>query len=334
MRSPRSQHRPASRVGRFSLLAFTLLMVMPPAANSDDPPSGSPSSQPTRVRREPVAFQPGVRIDWASRAVLVDTRVVLRAGTLEFLACFPGKEHESIVRCEASAMHIYMALGLIGLTPGHPPRWNESRDAFDPPTGDLVDILFEWVADGQRRQVNAYDWLREYEYGCPPVARPWIFGGSVILPDGTSASDASGAGIAVVDKPDSLISYTRSFPSRLEELWVCANTAAIPPPETPVTMVIRAAQPRECVATLDFRGVLAVNERVVSAADFADLLQSARRLRPDHVQVIHADRPLRADVHALLDGLRARGIPDESIRIVPASRAPVADTPPPTTQPR
>jgi len=40
--------------------------------------------------------------------VVVDSRVVLREGALEFFACRPGKEHESILRLEAPATHIYL----------------------------------------------------------------------------------------------------------------------------------------------------------------------------------------------------------------------------------
>ena len=36
-----------------------------------------------------------------------------REGPLEFVACFGGKEHESILRLEARATHIFMAMGLV-----------------------------------------------------------------------------------------------------------------------------------------------------------------------------------------------------------------------------
>ena len=133
-----NQHRPTRRAGRLALHAGALTMITLPcallcAALAADTPTSQPAETRQTPTRDATPFQPGVSIDWQQRAVLVDTHIVLRAGALEFLACRPGKEHESIVRCDAPAMHIYMALGLIGLTPGQPPRWNETHEAFDPP---------------------------------------------------------------------------------------------------------------------------------------------------------------------------------------------------------
>ena len=105
----------------------------------------APDSRPAGV----AAFASGVSIDWSGRAVLVDTEVVLRRGPLEFFACRPGKEHESILRLNASATHIYLALGLIGLQPGHPPIWNETTGDYERAAGDLLDVECDWQQEGQ-----------------------------------------------------------------------------------------------------------------------------------------------------------------------------------------
>jgi hypothetical protein len=264
--------------------------------------------------------------------VCVAARVVLRAGALEFLACWPGKEHESIVRCEAAAAHVYQALGLIGLVPGHPPGWDPDSDRYGEPAGDLVDISFRWNEDGRAQTADAFAWLREVEYARAPLARPWVFTGSLRLPDGTLSADATGVGIALVDFPDSLIALSRHHSSRNAELWVEANSgapgAAIPPEGTPVQIVLRPAaapggtgfQPVGEVV-LDFRGVAWVEgwggrpaRQYCSVPDLADLVRLARRLDPDYVQTIVVRGALRSDESRLGQALLDAGVPAAAIR--------------------
>jgi hypothetical protein len=273
-----------------------------------------PSSQ--AAARDIRAFQPGVGIDWASRAVYVDGRVVLRAGLLEFLACFAGKEHESIVRLEASATHIYTALGLVGLEPGHPPRWDEQRGRFGPPTGDLVDVSIEWEIDGDRRSAAGFQWLRECEYERTPIDRPWVFAGSRRLGDGTLSADHSGEGIAVVDQPNSLLALSRNHVSHDAELWAEANTAAIPPVNTRVRVVLQPARARAYEVRVDFRGAAFADGRFVPPEDLADLIKLARHVSADYVQPIRLEGTLRSDAAALRGALLRAGVSPEGFRFI------------------
>lgn len=271
-----------------------------------------PASQPAAHNLR--AFQPGINIDWTTRAVYVDGHVVLRAGMVEFLACFPGKEHESIVRLDAPATQIYMALGLVGLQPGHPPRWDEQQGRFGPPTGDLVDVNVEWQIDGQRRAATGFQFLRECEYERTPIDRPWVFAGSRRLEDGTLSADRGGEGIAVVDQPNSLLALSRNHVSHNAELWVTAITAEIPPLNTPVRIVLRPAKPRAYDVHVDFRGAAFVDGRFVHPEDLTDLIQLARRLSPNHVQCISLEGTLRSDAAHLREVLTESGVPLEAFR--------------------
>jgi len=242
--------------------------------------------------------------------------VVLRQGALEFFACFPGKEHESILRIDAAAEHVYQALGLIGLTPGHPPVWNAAKEKYEPPTGDLVDIAVEWEDQGQVRSADASGWLREVEYGRTPFPRPWVFGGSVRLEDNSLASGRSGVGVALVDFPDCLLCFSRRYSSRLAELWAEANTDAIPPTQTRVGLLLRPAAPRELRAALTALGVFELNDRLCTADDLADLIRLARRMDSRYVQIVHAVRALGTDVHAARAALCRAGVPQDAVRFV------------------
>jgi hypothetical protein len=266
-----------------------------------------------------------VAIDWTKREVHVDGHVVLRRGPIEYLACRPGKEHESIILIDASAMHIYMALGLIGLEPGHPPQWQEDTGRFKPPSGDLVDVAVEWEVDGSRRRVPAVEWMREFTFGRTPIDRPWVFAGSRPLRDGTLAADHTGDGIAVVDKPDSLLALSRTHADRNAELWAIANTDAIPPVQTRVRVILRPARPREHVVHVDFRGVAYVDHRYACLEDLADLIELARRLTPDYVQQIHLVGPLHADVNEIQSRLTSLGLPGSAVRFKRSAAAPQAE---------
>lgn len=89
---------------------------------------------------------PGITINVEERAVDVTSRVVLRHGTLELIACTPDtKVHESILAIEAKPSHVHTALLLMGATPGTPAMMqpiNEDQTIFRPipPSGDLIDV--------------------------------------------------------------------------------------------------------------------------------------------------------------------------------------------------
>ena len=287
----------------------------PPAAipnYGDSPATTTPGATQPAGSNE---FQPGIRIDWPTRTVIVDARIVLRSGPIEFMACFPGKEHESVVRLLASATHVYMAMGLIGLTPGSPPVWNDALSGYDPPRGDLVDLEFEWEADGELRRAAALDWVQERAFGRGPIGRPFVFSGSVPLRDGTLAADRSGAGVALVDFPDGLLSLTRSYSSQDAELWAEANAATIPPDVQAVRLLIRPAAARARRMTLDFRGELRVDGRVTRPSDAADLIRLDQQLAVGHVQLIGVQGALAADVDELRARLTECGVGSGVVRI-------------------
>jgi hypothetical protein len=310
-----------------SVGTLLLLLVMglgaegPVQTPAQSRPASKTASSPATRPNGPTAFQPGVTIDWNAPAVRVSGRVVLRAGPLEFLACFPGKEHESIVLLEASAVHVYMALGLIGVSPGQPATWDEGRGVFRRPVGDLVDVSLEWGPANRLQTVEANRWLREIEYARPPLSRPWVFAGSQRLSDGTLAADRSGAGVALVSFSDSLLALSGGHSSRDVELWIAANTDAIPPEGTAVRLVLRPARPRPRRLQLDFRGAASVNGRHVTREDLADLLWLGRQLEPESVQTIHVQGTLQSDVTRLEQTLRARGVPADAFRFVRSPNA-------------
>ena len=272
-----------------------------------------PTSRPVGVRD----FATGVRIDWTDKSVAVRGRVTQRDVPLEFLACFPGKEHESIVLLDASATSVYQALGLIGLTPGSPPRWDEADRRYTPPEGDLVDGYFELPEPGANdagtRRVAALSWVREREYRRPARQRPFVFCGSRPGTDGKLSADGSGAGLALVDFSDSLLALRQRFSSENAELWAEADPERIPPVGTPVSVVLQAARVPRPVVGIDFYGETTLDGRLEHPAECIDAIQVWRLSGGKEPVVIRVEAVLESDRRRFARQLLAAGIRDEWI---------------------
>src|SRR5260221_2449117 len=113
-------------MGRRSFLSILFALALS-SCNEPEGVQQAVTSRPA-LASEPsvVEFAPGLRIDYRVPQVEVDGEVVLREGALELFAYAKAptpKEHESIVILRTPAHSIYQALGLIGLTPGHPMKY-------------------------------------------------------------------------------------------------------------------------------------------------------------------------------------------------------------------
>ncbi|MBL8879450.1 MAG: hypothetical protein JNG88_10055 [Phycisphaerales bacterium] len=273
------------------------------------------------VEKKPGEFQPGVSIDWDARAVRVRGRVAQTAGPLEFFACFAGKDHESAIRMEAEAEHVFMALGLCGNTPGAPIVWNENTSRYSMPTGDLIDVFVTWSAESDElRRAGAFDWLIDSATEQKPLARPWVFTGSIRAEGDSLAAGRTGAGVAIVDMPDSLLALTRSYASGDNDLWAVANSEAIPASGTPVTVEFRPAAPRSRDISLDFRGTIRIDGQIVSIADAVDAISLMLKLDQKATISVKTGDAMKADYARLEEALKSAGVPVERIQ-ADASRA-------------
>jgi hypothetical protein len=205
----------------------------------DDP---APPTGPTGI----VDYAPGLRIDYRRPRVEVDAEVILREADLELFAYSRAptpKEHETILRTDVSATRIYEALGLIGLAPGHTMKYFPETKTVRMPEGDPVDVLVRYLRDGKTVESSACDWMWDVAADRPMGYTPWLFTGSQRMEDGAFYADYEGTIVTVVDFPSSLLSLPVSHSSSDDALWLRANTAAIPPIGTKVTMILRPAAP-------------------------------------------------------------------------------------------
>lgn len=283
----------------------------PPAAASA--PTASPAPPPA-LPGEAAPLSAGVWIEWAAGRVLLSGRVLRRDSVLEFAASFAGKHHESLVALDATALDVFNGLGLAGLNPGHPPRWDEQARRFTPAAGDLLDVRFVWREGAREHCASPFAWMTELQYARPPRARPWVFAGSQRRADGRLAADVTGSGFALVDFPDSLVCLSISRSSSNEELWLDANLSVMPPGGTPVLVVVQKAAPVEHVIELDFRGVARVDGRVERDDDVADLVTLLHRLSPERAAPIVLSGTLRSDQQRWERFFHAAGVPPAAWR--------------------
>ena len=251
------------------------------------------AQQPTSPPQSPDGVRPfakGVRIDWPKLTVEVDAEVVLREGPLELFACSPRtKEHESIVSVPAKAMHIYQALGLVGLTPGKPLRFDEEAKRWEEPRGDRVELRVRYTDERGTHIVASEQWV-SYAKGlnpAPPVVLDWIFAGSTNLPDGRLAADVDGTVACVVDFESALITLSSRHSADNEELWLTANTKEIPPRGTKCTLLIRSYHRPTVELDLVDEHTVRYKDQSLSAEQLAKML----RPPPDD------PRPARLYIH-------------------------------------
>lgn len=189
-------------------------------------------------------FAPGLRIDYRVPQVEVDSEIVLRKGALELFAYSRAqvpKDHETILRTDVPCERIYQALGLIGLTPGRPMRYDIETKTVQLPTGDPVEVIVRYAMDGKTREHSACDWMMDDAKKAPMARTHWLFTGSQRQEDGGFAANVEGTLVTVVDFPSSLLGLPASHSDSDSQLWLTANTDAIPPVGTKVTMILRPA---------------------------------------------------------------------------------------------
>jgi len=277
-----------------------------------------PTTQATTAphTQRSIEFQPGVRINWSKRQVEIDATVNLRKGAIELFACSPGaREHEAIVRIEARPTHLFQALGLVGLTPGHPIRYNEKTNQIEPATGEPVEIDIRYKREGQTRVEPIEAWMLNARQRRPIGRLSWIFTGSVSDGEGGVAADFEGTVIALVDFGSSLIGLPDRHSDSNEQLWLVPNTAAIPPISTPCELLVRLGPVR---LRLERDGMIWVLGRWITQDDLPGLIDKLRRDRPDCSFVVSADPACSPDkARVLLRRLKQLGIKDDNLRFIP-----------------
>lgn len=311
--------------------ALGSLLALGPDAVAQDSSPAEPAT--TGVKKRPAEFAPGVRIDWSDRAIEVDGVVVLREGPLELFACSPRtREHESIVAVKARPMHVFQAMGLIGLEPGSPVRYDHHQDRPIPPRGETLELSVRYGSHDSARVVPLEAWILDVSSRKPPERIEWVFAGSRTSGDGRFGADADGTVICVVDFETALITVGALHTSANEQLWLTANTEAIPPLDTPCTLLIRSAQPAAHVIELATDGEARLNGAgpVAVPTLLDELVRAAKTGVRRRLVVNVAAGVAEPTVTGLVEKLGERGW-DRALIDVHRAKTPETGDPGPTT---
>lgn len=237
-----------------------------------------PTSKPKNAQSQPatqpagpriVDFGDGIKINYRERQVEVAGEVILREGPLELFAYCKApapKEHESIVLIPAKPQRIFIALGLIGATPGVSTRWFPETQTLRNATGDPIEVLVRYKDGKTEATVHATRWMLDAGNRKPMPATHWIFCGSERSDSGGFAADMEGTLVTVVDFTTSVLSLPQRHSDADAELWLVANSEEIPAIGTPVTLILRPIS-TEVTIEIDKGGRFRIDGRVYPLGD-------------------------------------------------------------------
>ena len=199
---------------------------------------------------------PGFTIDFKEQEVLMDARICLDEGILEYLACTKGSfDHEAIFDTEAKPELLHASLLFLGMEPD--PRYIQMGSVIWDLTGKrpncLMKIYVQWEEAGQLVRVDLEHFLinreegeeDEYFYEEEEDQNAyWVFTGSFFYKAGEKqvyAANENGGVVAVWMNPSCVIQYGRTLenPYQGEESGLEINTEVCPPVGTKVKLVFK-----------------------------------------------------------------------------------------------
>lgn len=164
------------------------------------------------------------------------SEVCLREGPLEVFLCKKGtKEHESIVRVNADAQFIHLALETAGAVAGKPtqfidPKTEEPKWAAA--TGSKINVTVHYTRDGKTYTHPAQDWIWDHKKKAA-LPHGWVFAGSVTITDPDNGREFYGANsgdiISISNFPFSMLEIPVEISKDDAFLTYEAKTEKIPP---------------------------------------------------------------------------------------------------------
>jgi len=182
----------------------------------------------------------------AGRVVMVGS--VCQTNTpLEMFACLKDtKEHEAVVAVDTKAFVVHAGLLAIGANVGNPVSWDPQ---YVPAAGSEIEVTVHWKdKNGETQTARGQDWVLDTETK-KPMAHPWVFAGSGFWQDeetGVKHYQAEGGDfICVSNFATAMLDLPIESSQANSNLMYVANSEAIPPRGTPVTLVLTVVEEEE-----------------------------------------------------------------------------------------
>ena len=182
-----------------------------------------------------------------TEGVAVPGRILLNRGVIELFACGAGgKEHESVVRIECDVHSLDGALTLCGFRRGKVPKSFGEEDQ-----GDRLIVLVQWRSEGNEVITHrAEDFILHARREMPMPRVGWTFVGAwvdVLDPLSPPNERKTYPGLAAVASKSVMTTFRDSstlldnpIPDAVDDTLYAANDAVVPPPGTPVLLILRA----------------------------------------------------------------------------------------------
>jgi hypothetical protein len=194
----------------------------------------------------PGVFELGkVKLDKKQRTVSFPAVLNKAEGMMEyFLVTTYGKTHESILRTDASPLHIHVAMVLLdakgagtNLLRSPPPEYGGSPGLSIP--GDPITIEVQWREKGKQIVRGAEELISPPATEAVKSKGGWVYNGSAVW-EGTFLAQSSGSLISLITDPVALVN--RVGPGQEEGLMWTAHTEKLPPAKVPVEVTIRLTE--------------------------------------------------------------------------------------------
>jgi hypothetical protein len=211
-----------------------------PAYSREIPPNlGEPLvDAPEDLRRLEMASP--VWIDKKRKQVVLIGTTCKADYPLEFFATYPERGYESVVVIYTPPSVVHAALLALGAKPGKPVQY---QPTFVPPKGTEVEIDVCWKdKHGKRQKTPAQQWIRDIKTK-QPLDVNWVFAGSVFWGDAATGRKSyladRGDFITVLNVPTALLDVPIESASALESRMFEGFAERLPPPGTPVTLILK-----------------------------------------------------------------------------------------------
>ena len=228
----------------WSVLLFLAIGFFTTQLSAQAPGEEYPPKNPDPVEKlgDHLFRMGAIRIDTQKREVTVPGKIT-GAKLLEFIAATKSdfRTYESAIQLDANGLTFNVAMILIGLDKANavPPRFH-----FDPtpPTGDQVEVWVEWKAGNETKRMRAEELLWDEEKDQRFPRAPWVYLGSIVLPDGRYRADLDGVIIGFVHDAASIIEWTgANGVGRFGRIKIDPKLGL--GPGTPITVIVTAAGP-------------------------------------------------------------------------------------------
>jgi hypothetical protein len=321
-----------------TLALLTLLII--PACRSIAQDAAAPATQ------QAIGRFPFLELDARKKQVRVECEALRCENALEFFLCATGtNEYESVLRSKVKPSHLHAALLALGLKPGEPVHFSETKHQWLPPQGPplMISATFD-DKSGKSITVPAWRLMRDLKTKREMPPMTFIFAGSRVMDDGVYAADKTGYLISVVNFDLTVIDIPKLASNANETLEWSANLDVLPAMGTKVVLTIepagkveappapatQAAAPiDEALITIDAAGKIALNGVAVESAkelpEALKKLDGNRRVRVAVAGTIE-DTPAASEVINVLSaaGVRFKTVPQTAAASPAPAHAPAA----------